>query len=317
MKHLSNISVVGAGLMGHGIAQAFAQKKHNVTLYDLSERILEQALNQIASDLETFVEEDILEKQDIADILSRINLTTDLHHAASGADLVIEAAPEDLDLKTDLFTKMDRYAPDHTILASNTSMLPISRFGSQVSRKEKLIITHWFNPPAIVPVVEIVLGNETSEETVQTTFQLLKDIGKQPVRVRKEIPGFLVNRIQTAMFREVLSLLEQGVASPEDIDTAVKGSFGLRLGVIGVLETMDMAGLDLMYKGTRHLYQYIDHSTEPQRVLQEKVEQGALGVKTGKGFFSYATGDTSEGTVSKVRERDHNLLKILKALGQI
>ena len=317
MKHLSNISVVGAGLMGHGIAQAFAQKKYNVTLYDLSDRILEQALNHIASDLETFVEEDILEKQDIADILSRINLTTDLRHAASGADLIIEAAPEDLDLKKDLFTEMDRYAPDHTILASNTSMLPISRFGSQVSRKEKLIITHWFNPPAIVPVVEIVQGNETSEATVQTTFQLLKDIGKQPVRVRKEIPGFLVNRIQTAMFREVLSLLEQEVASPEDIDTAVKGSFGLRLGVIGVLETMDMAGLDLMYKGTRHLYQYIDHSTEPQRVLEEKVEQGALGVKTGKGFFSYETGDTSEGTVSKVRERDHNLLKILKALGQI
>ena len=155
---------------------------------------------------------------------------------------------------------MDRYAPDHTILASNTSMLPISQFGSEVSRKEKLIITHWFNPPAIVPVVEIVLGNETSEETVSELRIRLLERDRQATRksAERNYPGFLVNRIQTAMFREVLSLLEQGVASPEDIDTAVKGSFGIRLGVIGVLETMDMAGLDLMYKGTQHLYKYID-----------------------------------------------------------
>jgi 3-hydroxybutyryl-CoA dehydrogenase len=162
--------------------------------------------------------------------------------------------------------------------------------------------------------VEIVLGKYTSEETFQCTFQILKKIGKQPVKVLKEIPGFLVNRIQTAMFREVLSLLEQKIASPEDLDRAVRDSFGLRLGVIGVLETMDMAGLDLMYKGTRHLYKFIDNSVEPQRVLKEKVDKGDLGVKTGKGFFSYESGSASTESESKVKKRDKKLLEILKVL---
>jgi len=300
--------------MGHGIAQAFAQKDYSVTVYDLNDCILDRAFHNIESNLSTFVEVGLLNAVRVGEILSHLTMTTELDHAVGNADFVIEAAPEDLDLKRDLFSEIDKYTPDYTILASNTSMLPISEFGSQAVKKDKLIITHWFNPPHIVPVVEVVLGNETSEETFQRTSQVLKGIGKQPVKVLKEIPGFLVNRIQTAMFREVLSLLEQKIASPEDLDSAVKGSFGLRLGVIGVLETMDMAGLDLMYKGTKHLYKFIDNSIKPQRVLEEKIDKGELGLKSGKGFFSYESGPSSEQRDPKLKERDKKLLKILKAL---
>ena len=300
--------------MGHGIAQTFAQKGYLVSVYDLNKDILDQAFHNIKSNLDTFVDVGLENEAMIGEILSHLTMTTELDHAVGDADFVIEAAPEDLDLKRDLFKDIDKYTPDYTILASNTSMLPISEFGSQAEKKDKLIITHWFNPPHIVPVVEVVLGKETSEETFQITFQVLNKIGKQPVRVLKEIPGFLVNRIQTAMFREVLSLLEQKVASPEDLDKAVRGSFGFRLGVVGVLETMDMAGLDLMYKGTKHLYKFIDNSVEPQSVLKEKIDKGELGLKTGKGFFSYGSGPSSEQSDLKLKKRDKKLLEILKAL---
>ena len=161
------------------------------------------------------------------------------------------------------------------------------------------------------------MGKETSEETFSFTFDLLKKIGKQPVKVLKEIPGFLINRIQTAMFREVLSLLEQGVASPEDLDSAVKGSFGLRLGVMGVLETMDLAGLDLMLKGTDYLYKYLDNSTKPHSVLREKVNHNHLGAKTGEGFFSYPMESTETDGKSPIKERDKKLLAILEAVGSV
>jgi len=314
LEDISQIAVVGAGLMGHGIAQAFAQKGYPVNVYDMSKDILDQARDNIKSNLSTFVEAGFEDEAGIEEILSRLTLTTKLDHAVGGTDFVIEAAPEDLDLKRSLLKNLDKYSPDHAILASNTSMLPISEFGSLAAKKDRLIITHWFNPPHIVPLVEIVLGKDTSEETFQRTYQILEKIGKQPVKLFKEIPGFLVNRIQTAMFREVLSLLEQKIASLEDLDRAVKGSFGFRLGVIGVLETMDMAGLDLMYKGTKYLYKFIDNSVEPQRVLKEKVDKGDLGVKTGKGFFSYESGSSSDKSESSLKKRDKKLLEILKVL---
>ena len=311
MLDAGRIAVVGAGIMGHGIAQAFAQKGYPVNLYDVDSGVLDKALQSIRSNLCTFVESGVANEAFIEETLSMIRPVTSLDYAVLDADFVVEAAPEDLELKRDLFNQMDAYTHDDAILASNTSMLPISQFGAGTSKRDKLIITHWFNPPHIVPVVEVVMGKETSKETFSFTFNLLKRIGKQPVKVLKEIPGFLINRIQTAMFREVLSLLEQGMASPEDLDLAVKASFGLRLGVMGVLETMDLAGLDLMLKGTDYLYKYLDNAIEPHSVLKEKVDHHHLGAKTGKGFFLYPP-DEKQGT-SAVKERDKKLLAILKA----
>jgi 3-hydroxybutyryl-CoA dehydrogenase len=301
--------------MGHGIAQSFAQKAYSVTLYDLNESILERALSQIRSNLETFVEVGFETKASIQEVLSQIRVSIDLQEAVKEAHFVIEAAPEDLMLKRSLFEVLEKYCLEDTVLASNTSTLPIDEIGDRVKRKERLVITHWFNPPHIVPAVEVVPGENTSTEALEITLGLLRKIGKKPIRILKQIPGFLVNRIQTAMFREILSLLEQGVATPEDIDAAVKESFGFRLAVIGPLQTMDMGGLDLIFKGIKYLYPFIDRSIDVQKTLREKVERDELGLKTGKGFFQYE--EKEAFALSRhSKDRDKRLLHLLKTLSQ-
>jgi 3-hydroxybutyryl-CoA dehydrogenase len=290
---IKNVAVIGSGLMGHGIAQVFAQGGCSVTINDLNEGILQKAKERIASNLGTFIEMGLGEEKAIDSIMSRIKPTTDLQEAVAEADFVTEAVPEDLDLKKEVFKEIDTATGKDTIIASNTSMLSITEIGKWVNNKDRLIITHWFNPPYLIPVVEVVRGELTSPE------------------VLREVPGFLVNRIQTAMFREVLSLLEGGVAQAEEIDTAVKGSFGLRLATIGPLEAADLGGLDLWYKGIRHLYKFLDNSLGPQKILKEKVERGHLGQKTGRGFFEYQD-DSLKGI--KEKERDRKLIQLLKVL---
>jgi 3-hydroxybutyryl-CoA dehydrogenase len=315
LREIKQIAVVGAGLMGHGIAQSFAQKAYSVTLYDLNNSILERALSQIRSNLETFVEVGLETKENIEKVLSQIQASIDLQAAVKKADLVIEAAPEDLMLKRSLFEALDKYCFEDAILASNTSTLPLYEIGERVKRKERLLITHWFNPPYIIPAVEVVPGENTSTEVLTKTLELLRKIGKKPVRILKQIPGFLINRIQTAMFREILSLLEQGIATPEDIDAAVRESFGFRLAVIGPLQTMDMGGLDLIYKGMIYLYPLIDRSIDVQETLSEKVERDELGLKKGKGFFQYE--EKAASALSRhSKERDKRLLYLLKTLSQ-
>lgn len=314
MPELKNITVLGAGLMGHGIAQAFAQKGLAVALYDLNDDLLAQALAAIKDNLATMVALGRETPQGADQTLARISPCTSLPQALERAEFVTEAAPEDLALKQALFSEMDRHAPERAILASNTSMLAISRFGSSVRDPGRLIITHWFNPPHIVPVVEVVMGQGTREATRQAVCALLQRIGKTPVLVQKEIPGFLVNRIQTAMFREVLSLLEMGVASAEDIDRAVSGSFGLRLAVQGVLKTMDLAGLDLMLKGCDYLFGHIADDRRAPEVLRQKVARGELGAKSGQGFFRYEPAPPGEEVLPPGQARDRALLTMLKAL---
>jgi 3-hydroxybutyryl-CoA dehydrogenase len=315
LEEIREIAVVGAGLMGHGIAQAFAQKDYLVTLYDLNHAILEKAFSQIRSNLETFVEAGLETEERIDKILSNIRISIDLKDAVEGAHFVIEASPENLLLKQNLFEELDQYCSKEIILASNTSTLPISEIGRKTKEKERLVITHWFNPPHIIPVVEVVRGQTTSEEVFQVSYELMKKIGKRPIRVLMEVPGFLINRIQTAMFREILSLLEQGVAGPEDIDAGVTGSFGLRLAVLGPLKTSDMTGLDLWCKGVETLSPYFYYSTEVPKVLKEKIDRGELGLKTGKGFFQY---EQEDGLAQSrdIKDRDKKLLSLLKTLSQ-
>jgi len=310
---IQNVAVIGSGLMGHGIAQVFAQGGCSVTINDVNEEILEEAKEKIASNLRTFTEMGLGEERAIDTVMSRITSTTNLQEAVADADFVTEAVPEDLDLKKKVFKEIDAAVSKDTIMVSNTSTLSITEIGKPVKNRGRLIITHWFNPPYLIPVVEVVRGELTSQATFETTVSFLRRMGKEPVRVLKEVPGFLVNRIQTAMFREVLSLLEGGVAQAEEIDRAVKGSFGLRLATIGPLETADLGGLDLWYKGMRHLYRFLDNSLEPQKILKEKVEGGHVGLKAGKGFFQYQH-DSVKGF--KEEERDRKLIQLLKILYQ-
>lgn len=308
---IRNTAVIGAGLMGHGIAQVFALGGCGVVLQDVDRGILANALEKIRENFRVLGDARWISRASAERALARIRTTVDLEEAAARADFVTEAISEDLELKRRIFESLDRSTPEHAILASNTSTLKITDIAGHLPRPERAVTTHWFNPPYLVPVVEVVRGERTSAETVERTSDFLRKMGKEPVRILKEIPGFLINRIQTAMFREVLSLLEMGVAEPAEIDRAVMGSFGLRLPILGPLKTADLGGLDIWYKGMKYLYPFFDNSREPQQVMREKVEAGSLGRKTGKGFFEYPS-DT--GASEEERERDRKMIRLLSLL---
>lgn len=302
------VSVIGSGIMGHGIGQTFALGGYEVILNDISDGLLEKAVRQIRSNLDTFVEFGITTPERAKEALARIRTDKNLKMAVSQSDFVVEALPEVMDLKKRIFKQLDEYCPPHTIIATNTSGLSLTEMASDIKREDQAIIAHWWNPPHIIPVVEVVKGHSTSDKTVDLVCQLLVSIGKKPVRISKEIPGFLGNRLQFALYREALYCLKEGVASAEDIDMAVKGTFGFRLPTIGPLETSDFGGLDTFLNIAKYLFKEIDRSTEPPEILKEKVEQGKLGIKTGEGFFRY----TPSQTEKKIKERDHQFLQRLK-----
>lgn len=307
---IKTVAVVGAGLMGHGIAQAFAQEGFPVNMTDTSEYALATVKNKIRANLVTFAEEEFISEREIEPILNRISVAKDLTQTVRDADFVTEVIFEDIETKQNIFKGIEKFCSPDTILASNTSSFRMTDIASLMERPERAIITHWFNPPHLVPLVEVVPGERTSEETYQTTIDLLLRIKKVSVRVQKEIPGFLINRIQTAIHREMYSLLEMGAASAEDLDLAVKASLGFRLASLGPLLVRDLAGLDVLCKVEEWLVKEIDSDTEVNKILKDKVVQGELGVKTGKGFFKY----TPESVEAIIKERDRQFIRRLKEL---
>jgi 3-hydroxybutyryl-CoA dehydrogenase len=274
---LQRLSVIGAGTMGHGIALDFARAGCAVTLCDSSESALADALEKIgAAD---------------APALTRIRACTTLADAAAEADLVIEAVYEDLVLKQSIFAELDRLCPPRTVLASNTSSFMPSLLASVTRRADRVLVAHYFYPPALLPLVELVCSPQTSEAALQSVKAAMLCAGKTPVVVRKETPGFIANRLQNALLREALFLVEQGIASPQDIDLAVKMSFGRRLAVKGPLETAEVQdGWDVIQVIHQTILPTLADSPSPSPVLAEQVRRGALGAKTGKGFYDWADG---------------------------
>ena len=313
LSQIKRVAIIGAGIMGHGFAQIFAQKGYPVFLYDIDSAILEKALKRIDANLDTFIENGLLRKKEKGPVLNRITLITDLEAAVRNVDFVLEAVPEIMDLKKEIFKKLDRFAPPHAILASNTSGLSITEMGSVTGRPEKTIIVHGINPPTIIPVVEIVRGNKTTDETADLCYRLLLKLGKFPVRVLKEVPGFLFNRLQLALYREALYCLETGVATAEDIDRVVKAGFGFRLANLGPLETSDFGGLDTFYRLAQHLFPDLSDAKAAPPVLEKFVKEGKLGVKTGEGFYSYPPAVAKK----KIRERDRRLIQQLKLFQKV
>jgi 3-hydroxybutyryl-CoA dehydrogenase len=313
-EDINQISVIGAGTMGHGIAQCFAMAGYPVVLYDVGDEVLATAQTRIEASLELFRDAGLIEPNDIASALERISTTTSLADATQGSDFIVEAAPEDLALKQSLFRDIESSARADAILASNTSSLTMADMGTQVAREDRLVITHWFNPPQIVPVVEVVKGPETTDETVDVSIALLNKARKTPIRIEQELPGLIVNRVQKAIIREVFDLVEQGVAGVEEIDRAIQGSIGFRLASIGPLRTCDMGGLDIWLRVYNNLIPHIQNSTDPPAVLEDLVAQGHLGAKSGKGFYDY-TADLASGELDEVvRKRDREFLARLKSL---
>jgi 3-hydroxybutyryl-CoA dehydrogenase len=270
------IAVVGAGLMGHGLAQAFAEADAEVAIHDPVPAALDSVNARVRANLEQL-------GRDVA-AANRISTYENLEAAVSNAEMVVEAGPEDLELKRAIFARLDQSAPASSILATNTSAIPISEVAQRVRGRERVLGTHWWNPPYLVPLVEVVEATDTSPEVVKRTIELLEAAGKTPVHVKRDVPGFIGNRLQHALWREAIALVAAGVCDAQTVDTVVKNSFGLRLPALGPLENADLVGLDLTLAIHEQVLPHIDRAPGPSPYLRHLVAQGRLGMKTGEGF---------------------------------
>jgi 3-hydroxyacyl-CoA dehydrogenase len=284
---IQTIAVIGAGLMGHGIALELAAHGYAVRLQDHDQGQLERAGERIEEGLARLVEIGRVTAEAAARAPQRITPGTGLQESVADVDLVIEAVSEDLDLKRSVFHDLDTWAPPHAILASNTSSFMPSLLAAATRRPDRVLVAHYFNPPHLLPLVELVRGEETSDETIATMRAFYLGIGKRPAVVRREAPGFVGNRLQMALLREALAIVEAGIATPEDVDTIITSSFGRRLAVAGVFEVFEAAGWDVTLAVADQLFPAIDRATSPPPSLREKVARGELGLKSGKGFYEW------------------------------
>lgn len=281
------IAVVGAGLMGHGIALEFAAHGHEVAINDISEDLLGSALQRCETGLKLLAKTGRIAEETVPEALGRLTASADLRSTVENADIVIEATSENLELKQRIFSELDVYCKPDAVLLSNTSTFLPSAIGKNTGRGKNVAVAHYFNPPHLLPVVEVVRGPETSDETIAIVVELFKSIGKKPAVVQREIQGFIGNRLQSAVFREALHIVSAGVATAPEIDEVVRSSFGRRLSVAGTFELRDIVGLDLALDISRQVLPSLDNSKTIPEVLAEKVRSGDLGTKTGKGFYEW------------------------------
>ena len=302
-------SVIGAGTMGRGIANALATNGHRVSIVDRDPLIADRAKHSIERDLEVAIEEGFVAPSDLESIVKRITPTADLEEAVQKAGLVVEAVPEELELKLAIWRRLGELAAEDAILATNTSSFDINELAKVVQRRpERVIGTHWYNPAHIVPCVEVVPADATSDQTIASTVELLRRLGKEPA-VTKSVPGFVGNRIQLVMAAEAFRCVEQGIATPEAVDAIVRSSFGFRLGAFGPLQVSDLAGLDVY----ESVYDYLtdrcgDPWYEAPRLLRELVRQGRTGVKSSAGVYEYSREEAAE----LVSQRDRVLYRHLR-----
>jgi 3-hydroxybutyryl-CoA dehydrogenase len=315
MPGIRNVTVVGAGTMGHSLAQVFAQGGYNVWLHDVTEEILDRAKKLIASNLKTLLEMGLLEKDQPGQTLNRIQTTTEIAKAGEKADLVIEAIIEDAEAKKKMFRTLDQVCPKNTILASNTSYMDIFKL-VETKRPDKVLITHWFAPPHIIPLVEIVQGPQTSPAIVDTLKTLLTQLGKKPIVLTKFLTGFIGNRLQSALRDEVLFLIDNGYVTPQDIDEVAKYGFGLRIPVLGLVKRLDYTGLDLIQKILSNQLYEPPKPRGRSNIVDRLVSQKKLGVKSGSGFYEYGGRSMEE----IMKERDQKLIQLqefLKEMGEL
>ncbi|MFJ9383742.1 3-hydroxyacyl-CoA dehydrogenase family protein [Peribacillus sp. NPDC101481] len=305
---IKKIAIIGSGVMGSGIAQSFAVSGYFVTINDIKDELLHRAQNRISENLSLLIEEGVLTDQEKQVALAHITYSVDLEGAVRDADFIIEAIPEVIELKLNLYEQMEEIIKPDAIVASNTSTIPISQLMEKASFADRMIITHFFNPGHLVPLVEIVKHDETKPEIVKTTMDLMRKIGKSPILLKKEIAGFIANRLQTALMREAFYLLKEGVANAEDIDTAITAGPGFRWAFTGPIEIADFGGLDTWQRVFDNVAPALDQSKEAPDLISDLVAEGKLGTKSGEGIFTY-----EESTVSqKINERDRNFIKLGK-----
>lgn len=298
MTGKAHVAIIGAGLMGHGIAQVFAAHGHAVRIHDASAQAL--------AGVHRRVRDNLLDLGQDPSAAAGIEPCEVLADAVRDADVVFEAGPENLQLKQQLFAQIETFAPRAALLASNTSVIPISRIMGGLRHRDRALGTHWWNPPYLVPLVEVIQTADTSAKSMQRMTELLAAAGKAPVTVRKDVPGFVGNRLQHALWREAIALVQSGVCDAETVDTVVKSSFGRRLAVLGPLENADLVGTDLTLAIHDTVLPDLDRSAEAQPYLRELVASGRLGMKSGEGFRRWSAEDQAH-----LRQRVLAHLKVL------
>jgi 3-hydroxybutyryl-CoA dehydrogenase len=288
-KDIKNVCVVGAGMIAPGVAQVFAVKGYNVYIYARRPEALTQAVESIRGNLTMMAGKGLGAASDIESAIGRIKTSIDLAKAAQEAHLVIECLSENMELKQQFFRDLDDICAPEAILASNTSVMSITEIASQAKHRQRIVGTHFWNPPYLIPLVEVTKAKDTSDEVMELTYQVLMNAGKHPVKCLKDVPGFIANRLQHALWREAISMVANGICDAAGVDEALKASFAIRLPVLGPIENADMVGLDLTYSIHSYILKHLESSPDPSPLLKEKVDKGELGFKSGQGFRTWTS----------------------------
>lgn len=292
LDRVAKVAVIGGGSMGRGCAQVFAAAGYPVALQSRREETLARAMETIRHDLWFLANRGVGKKSEVEATVGRVHPTQDLQEALDDAGFVLECVYEDMGIKQDLFKKMGEMTERNVVLATNTSVMSITEIASMSAARDRIVGTHWWNPPTLLPLVEVVRTEQLAEWVIELTVDLMRKIGKYPVLVQKDVPGFVANRLQHALWREAVSIVERGIADAKTVDDSIKYSFGMRLPVLAPLETADSGGLDLTLAIHRYVFPFLEDSHEPSPLLEEKVAKNELGFKTGgKGFREWTPED--------------------------
>ena len=283
-------------MVGHGLALHFAKAGYQVSLYSRTQQTLDKAIESIEANLRVLLQGQANTEDEIKTIISMIKTTRNIDQAVAKAPIIIESVAEDLKVKQDLFRELDQMCPGDVILATNTSVISITAIASKAKKRDRIIGTHFWFPPYLIPLVEVVKGKDTSDETMETTYQFMKKAGKHPIKCLKDVPGFVANRLQHALWREAISIVEKGIADAATVDEAIKQSFGIRIPVLGPIENADMVGLDLILAIHNTVLKDLEASPNPSPLLKDKVSKGELGFKSGKGFYDSWTPESMKRT---------------------
>lgn len=296
-------AVIGAGLMGHGIAQVFAAAGHCVRITDADQRALNEAPLRISTSLAQLGIEQ-------APVLARIQALSSLAETLDGCTVVIEAVPERIELKRELFKQISEIAPHDALLATNTSSIPVTEIGRDLPdhARRRLVGLHWWNPPALIPLVEVIRTEFVDPAFFDRAFEIMRSVGKEPVKVERDIPGFIGNRLMHAFWREAISLVDAGVCDAETIDVVVKRGFGLRLSVLGPMENADLVSLELTRDVQRVIFPHLEKSSEPSPLLDRLITEHKLGMCTGEGLRKWSP----EQITNTKRYLSGHLLNVLK-----
>lgn len=308
MTEINKITVLGSGIMGHGIAQISAKAGFEVTLRDVDTKFLDSAMSKIKWSLDKLVEKQKITQAESETIYSRIHPVVDLKQALSGADLLIEAVPEDMELKKKVYLDVDKHSDSKTIYASNTSTLPITEISSLTNRPNRFIGLHFFNPPQLMKLVEVIPGITTDQQIIKVGIDFVKRVGKEPVLCRKDVPGFIVNRIFIPLIHEAAYCLDRDGPSMTQLDSAVKFRLSFPM---GIFELADYTGLDVIHKATSEMFSRDKKVIFPHPRIKELFDQGKYGKKSGSGFYSYSGEQYERVSLSEEDSKAYNPIKLL------